>query len=141
MLEDEEAANALTQIKTEILLKENHNGDKDLSAAIDYFAENMSETTFPNMLKKITESRREMVKFIEQYKGLSGFLHKLAEKLGISDHESEETIKRKFMDSVRSRTGEVLANIRAWSCGTESTDKPKARVCADVIERNFQIED
>ncbi|MBR1825506.1 MAG: double-strand break repair helicase AddA [Alphaproteobacteria bacterium] len=141
VLEDEESTNALTQIKTEILLKENHNGDNKLSAAIDYFAENMSETAFPSMLKKITEKRREMVEVLSKNGGLSNFLKALAEKLNINTDETEESIKAEFMQATRRQLSDVVKNISAWSHGTESTDKPKVKICTDVIERNFQTED
>lgn len=141
VLEDEESDNALAHIKTEILLKENHNDNKELSSAIDYFAENMSETTFPNMLKKITEKRREMMEIIEKHKTLDGFIAAVAAKLKINPQETEERIKDEFMASVRAKEDEVQANIAAWQHGTPKTDIPKAEACLAVIERNFQVED
>lgn len=141
VLEDEESKNALTQIKNEILLKENHNGNTELSAAIDYFAENMSETTFPNMLKSITEKRRKMMEMIEKYKTLSGFTNAVAAKLKVKPEETEESIKTEFMTSVRVRKDEVLANINAWLHSAKATDTSKVKSCREVIERDFQTED
>lgn len=141
VLEDEESDNALAQIKTEILLKENHGKDKDLAAAIDYFAENLSETTFPQMLKKITEKRREMVKIIEDHKDLSGFITDVATKLEINPNETEESIKGDFMRDLKdNRQDDVKKNMLAWSHGKES-DKKKAETLAEVIENGFLTQD
>ena len=141
VLEDEEAKNALMQIKTDILLKENHNGNPQLSAAIDYFTTHLKETTFPNMLKKITDNRREMVAVLEKHHGILGLLGNLQAKLKVTDFNTEEDIKKEFMTDLRMRADEIAANIKAWQCGTETTDKPRAQICAAIMAQNFQVED
>ena len=141
VLEDEEANNALTQIKTEILLKENHTDNTDLSAAIDYFAENMSETTFPNVLKKITEHRREMTDVLKNNNGLDNFLQALADRLSIDKDATEESIKSAFMCAARQRSTEIEKNMEAWAHGTDKTDKPKAKILADILERGMLVQD
>ena len=139
VLEDEEADNALAQIKSEILLKENSAANPRLCTALDFFTANMKESTFPKMLKKLTDNRRAMVKVMDKYRGLNGLLHALSAKLGINDDDSEISLKSAFMDHLRAKEEEIRANIQAWAHGTASTDQPKAEICSALIENGFQV--
>lgn len=141
VLEEQEAAEALSHIKSEILLKENYTDNQELKAAIKFFTENMKESTFPEMLKEITEHCREMVKIIERYKNFSGFINALSQNLGISADDTEEKIKSLYMNELKHREPEIKANILAWMHGTDKTDKPKAKICEKVIADNFPTTD
>ena len=141
VLEEQETDDVLAQIKTDILLQENYADNQELNAAIRFFTENMKETTFPEMLKEITEHRHEMVAVIEKHKNLAGFITDLSQKLGVSDSDSKIKFQAEYMRDLKHREPEIKANIMAWQHGTATTDKPKAEICANIVANNYSPQD
>lgn len=141
VLEDEETQNALAQIKREMVQSENYPENPQLSDAVSYFVANMPEQSFDSMLQNIIGSRRKMAKIIADNNGLFGFLCALAAKLGVKDDDTEEGIKKEFMDSLRTRRAEICSFIDALMHGSPKDDRKKALALMQVVDNNFRLQD
>lgn len=141
VLEDEETQNALAQIKTAIIQGGDNFENPELNQSVNYFTGNMAEQTFDKMLKNIIESRLIMAKIIVKHNGLSGFLDALAIKLNVNITDTEESVKKEFMDSLSLRRDEFHAYIDALMHGSPKNDRKKALKLVQVVESDFRVQD
>ena len=141
VLEDEEAQKALTQIKEQIAGEDETECNPSLSSARKYLMDNTTESSFGKMIQKIIAKRRQMVEIMEEHGGLRGFLNDLAQKLGIKDTDSDESLVQDFMETLKSRQEELRTNALAWSHGTEASDQPKAEKIYKIISSGFVAAD
>ena len=141
VLEENEIALALNQIKNEVIQSENFADDMQMQNTIAYLMNNVSEYTFADMIENIVKARKQMVRIMEEKGGLQSFLTALSAKLGTKDEKTDEVLLADFMDSLRSKESEIRADIKAYTIGGGARDKDKAENLAVVLAHNFDVAD
>ena len=111
VLDDRGKETVLSAIKKELLSGE-YRGSPELEAAVVYFTDNLSETSFPKVMEHITTHRTEIAELLQKYGGLQKFLSALAAHLDVKDNDTIDRLKMEFMQSVNWE--EIKTNMAAW---------------------------
>ncbi|MBQ8481843.1 MAG: double-strand break repair helicase AddA [Alphaproteobacteria bacterium] len=114
ILGEREAAETLKQIQNEIL-RESNFSDTPEALAVLYLTANLSEHSFPKVMKHITENYIKINESLHQYGGLNKILEKMRQKWGITDGESDEKIIAEAMRNINKN--DLEQNIKALRKG------------------------
>ncbi len=99
---DNRGANEILQnIKLDLLKQIDCTDNADIREAIIYLTQNISESSFPNIMNLITENRSKISSLFQFYNNnLSLLLNALEKKLGISEKTTEEALKTQVMQKI-----------------------------------------
>lgn len=139
VLDDRNAKEILQEIKTDLLKLTNDTQDKDLSEAILYLTQNVSEYRFPEVMNFITANRGKIANLLKSYHGdISAIAVSLAHKLGIESGMSEDHIKQEFFNKIDKSAVTNAVDLFAKG-GAE--DKKRSEAFALVLSNSFSIAD
>lgn len=137
ILNDEEAAEALTQIQKDLLEQIEHGAESKLKSALRYLTENLSEYSFPSVMKNITLERSRIADLFKNYADEEEFEQALAKHLQVSPQDTEDSVINKFMTDINE--ADVRANIPALLNGGKS-DIEHAEKLETVLAGGFKPE-
>ena len=101
VLDDRNAKEILQEIKNDLLKQINTSQDKNLSDAISFLTQNVSEYKFPEIMNFITANRGKIANLLKSHKGdISAIAVDLAHKLGVEPNTSSNSIKQDFFDKI-----------------------------------------
>lgn len=125
ILSEREKHEALEQIKNNIL-RRGECSDNPESTAVQYLTANLNEYSFPKVMENITEMHDKIVEALDNYKGLDKLLYALRKKLGISENDSEETVKAECMQKINKNA--LQADIAALKTGCKTSKETAAEL-------------
>lgn len=138
ILDDESSAEALAQIQKDLLDEAEHGTDSPLKEALQYLTENLSEYSFPQVMKNITLNRSKITDLLKNYIGNEEYENVLAQKLQISHKDTEDTVIADFMAEIN--VAELRLNIAALLQGG-STDQSRAEKLENILRGGMKPAD
>lgn len=138
ILDDESAAESLAQIQKELLEQTEHGAEGTLKSALQYLTENLSEYSFPKVMKNITLNRSKIADLLKGYNNETAYEQELAQHLQISPQDDEKKVIADFMASIN--IADVRANIPALLRGGKK-DIKRAEKFEVVLLNDFNPAD
>ncbi len=138
ILDDEGAAEALAQIQKELLEQTEHGAEGTLKSSLQYLTENLSEYSFPNVMKNITLNRSKITDLLKNYADETSYEQALAQHLQVSPQDSEEKVIADFMSGIN--IADVRANIQALLNGGKN-DIKRAERFETILQNGFKPAD
>lgn len=139
VLDDRIAKEILQNIKVDLLRLANQDSTSDLSKAVAYLTENISEFKFPEVMNMITESRNKIAILLKKYNGdISSLIAVLEQNLGVKYTDSEDSLKQKILKETDS--SRLKEAVKALNEGTK-TDIDKAQKLNDIVLNQFSAAD
>ncbi|MBR1600663.1 MAG: double-strand break repair helicase AddA [Alphaproteobacteria bacterium] len=136
ILGEREATETLNQIQNEILRESNMSETLD-ACSIQYLAANLSEYSFPKVMKHITENYVKISESLKLFGGLDETLEYLRKKIKVFDSDSEEEIKAECM--LKINKSDLMENIRELK-DTGINNNKKALVLEDVYKSGCSVD-
>lgn len=138
VLDDNTAAEALEQIQKSMLENAEHSTGGSVKEALQYLTKNVSEFTFPKVMKTITVNRAKLGKMLRQYGGNQAYNNVLAQKLGINPQQTQEDLLKEFMQEtdIEKRRSDAAALRRGKKNDNKKADKLEA-----MLQNGFRPED
>ena len=138
ILDDESAGEALSQIQKELLEQAEYGADSPLKEALQYLTENLSEYSFPKVMKNITLNRSKITDLLKNYAQAGDYSRALAQNLQVSVNDTEESVIADFMANIN--IAGLRANIAALLHGGK-TDCERAEKLEQILLSNLRSED
>ena len=138
VMDDRTMAEALDDIRRQMLQEVENNPDSNLGQALAYLIANVSEFSFPKILQAIAEARNKIVALFNKYQTPEIIVGELSKKIGVNVSVTEEQLIEKFAEGV---DFDILYKMaEAWRYGAEKgasvTDKSKADKMTLILESN-----
>ncbi len=130
VMDDRSAKEAIDVIKKEIL---NDDLNENVAEALNFFTQNLSEYSFPDVMAMITDNRNLLVEKLKKQTTFDELLVKTAGYLGIDVSDTKETIKKEFWKNAELQDLKLI--IDALNSGTATTVK-KAYDLGRAIENS-----
>ncbi len=131
VLDDRVAKEILQNIKIELLRLANEDSSSDLSKAVAYLTENISEFKFPEVMNLITENRVKIAMLLKKYNGdMETLITVLEQSLGVKYADREDDLKQQILQNID--TGQLKEAVKALNEGTK-TDIDKAEKLNSII--------
>lgn len=138
VLEDIGRMEVLSRIQKELINEAQNNSSSEISIALQYLIDNISEFKFPKIMDSIIINRTKIADLLRKYNNFNDFCKNLSQKIGISDDETEESLIASFMKNIC--ISDLRANIKAWLCGTP-TDIEKAEKLEIILNKGISVDD
>lgn len=136
ILDDESSADALKQIQKELLETTEYGADCPLKDALMFLTENLSEYSFPKVMKNITINRSKLSEMFAMYPSQKDLLSKLAHSLQISMDDTEQTVISEFMKNIN--YDDLRKNVVALLNGGKKDSERAEKMEKFIIEKgNF----
>lgn len=140
ILDDESSVDALKQIQKELLETTEYGADCPLKTALRYLTENLSEYSFPKVMKNITENRSKLSEMFATYPSQEDLLSKLAQSLQISPDDTEEQTISEFMKGINYEDlrKNIAALLKGGKKDSERAEKMEKFLREDENFNNYQ---
>lgn len=138
ILDDESAEDALAQIQKELLEKIEYGEENAVKKAMQYLTENLTENSFPKVMKDITSNRVKIADMLRNYKDEKQFKAALAQKIGINSEADEKTVIADFMAKIN--IADLRANIAALLHGGKK-DSERAEKFEHLLQSSLGYEE
>lgn len=131
VLDDRVAKEILQNIKIDLLRLANENDTSNLSKAVAYLTENISEFKFPEVMNLITENRSKIAMLLKKYNGnMETLITALEQSLGVKYADQEDDIKQKILQNID--IDRLKETVKVLNEGTK-TDIDKAEKLNSII--------
>ncbi len=132
VMDDRAAAEAMEDIKRQLLLKLETEPNSRTAKALAYVTTQVSEFTFPKLMNSLTQNRVKILKVLGQSENVEALITKIAKRLGIEENDtSEEALDCFFAEIDKEKMRNLL---QAMQFGSES-DKDKADALSLAYEK------
>ena len=139
VLDDRIAKEILQNIKVDLLRLANQDSAGELSKAVAFLTENISEVKFPEVMNMITENRNKIAILLKKYNGdISSLIATLEQNLGVKYTDSEDSLKQKILKETDvSRLKEAVKILNEGG----KTDIEKAQKLNEIILNQLSVAD
>ena len=139
VLDDRVAKEILQNIKVDLLRQANQDETSELSKAIAFLTENISEFKFPEVMNLITENRNKIATLLKKYNGdMRSIITALEQNLGVKYTDKEDDLKQKILQDID--VAKLKEAIKVLNEGTK-TDIDKAEKLNAVMMNQLSVTD
>jgi len=137
VLDDRSAKEILQNIKLDLLRIIEDSQDNELSQAVIYLTQNISEYRFPEIMNMITLNRGKIDTLLKKYHDdVFLIISALENKFGVSANASEDNLKEEFLANLDDNKLNFIAETLSY--GTK-TDCARAETLRTVIANKFSV--
>ena len=138
VLDEASSKQILQQIQTDMLKNAEQKKDEAIADALQYLTANLSEFSFPSVMKNITDNRVKIAAIFNRYGTAEKFSHALADNLQINPQISINELKDRFMQDIDVNAAKL--NIAAWAKGGKK-DVERSDKLTQVLHNNCRATD
>lgn len=138
VLDDQSSAQVLAQIQKDMLSRTHVPHSEAFRSALAYLTQNLSEFTFPKVMKSIVDNRVKISQLFDHYQTFDNLCRKLSSLLGIHLNDTALSVTADFMSRIDKEA--ALLNLQAWNKGGKK-DLIKTEKLSKVLQNNFAPQD
>lgn len=136
VMDERKSSEILKKIQEDIITDSEN---RDVAEAVGYLVEKVSESSFPKILKNITEKRTKIAEFLHNYKSFAEMKNSLAASLGVDVNQSEKDLKEDFIKKIDRNFVSTVAEI--FSHSKKITEIEKYEYFSGLLRREITVDD
>lgn len=138
VLDDTQSTQVLAQIQKDLLSRSTMSQDDHFTQSLSYLTQNLSEFTFPKVMKSIVDNRLKISQLFQKYPLQADLNNEIFRRLQLTPNASYDSVTSDFMSHIRQE--DTVLNVRAWNKGGKR-DVLKAEKLEKILQNNFRNED
>jgi ATP-dependent helicase/nuclease subunit A len=138
VMEENASNDALAQISREMLAGTQSGVNSPVAQALQYLTTNVSEYSFPNIMKDIVSNRVKIAALRQKYPDNTALVKALEQSLSVDSRQTEETVKAEFMAGIDAE--KMRKAVLVWQSGTK-INQTRSEIIGEICANGFNKED